>query len=219
MIICIFDCGESGDTAKEIRRIVGESISTIIRVRDNKISINIDNFDGFIISGVPKSVFEDDKWINDLKGVILTKKPVLGICFGHQLIAHINGGKIEDREDGYNFGYENIDLTENGVKSRLFDGLPNKFVVFSTHREHVTRLPKNSNLLAVRENDEIQAFSIRNYFGVQFHPEMSWEIANNLGKKRKFDPKYPGEDMLVESRKMNSRILKNFVSIVTDSII
>ncbi|MFU8868954.1 type 1 glutamine amidotransferase [Natronococcus sp.] len=94
--------------------------------------------------------------------------PVLGVCFGHQLVADVLGGEVEPMGE-YELGYREVEV-EPGASSVLLDGLADRFVAFSTHSDEVTALPPDTTVTA--SNDySIQGFRRGDAFGVQFHPE------------------------------------------------
>ena len=215
MTICIYDCDydEGRDnTAIEIKNILKGFKMEIFRAKDNVFPKSIKPFKGFIITGSSKSLSDRLDWMDTLRGLLRTDKPVLGICFGHQMLAGLFGGTVE-KMPGVNFGYESVTLTEQARNSPLFRGIPASFLAFSSHRHVVTKLPSEFTLLAISSGN-IQAFQRENYFGVQFHPDISWQMAKRLGEKRNLDPRYPGDELVRMSRKINKKILVNFAGIV-----
>lgn len=126
-----------------------------------------------ILSGGPMSVYDENspkislevihEWIN--KGI-----PILGICYGHQLLAHVLGGKVEKGAQGE---YGPIDV-EIVADSLLFRGMPRRFRVWMNHRDSVFELPSGFYATAKTKNTPIAAFenARMRVFGVQFHPEV-----------------------------------------------
>ncbi|MBF0410573.1 MAG: glutamine-hydrolyzing GMP synthase [Candidatus Riflebacteria bacterium] len=128
------------------------------------------NLVGIIFSGGPHSVLETGHpCINfDLHNCPV---PILGLCYGHQLLAQLSGGKVETggkRE----YGSAEINITE---KSRLFDGLGKSQSVWMSHGDHVSELPAGFRITASSPSLSIAAFESDSgkFFGVQFHPEVS----------------------------------------------
>lgn len=134
------------------------------------------NFDGIVISGSAASVYDDEEWITQLSNSILEwdqqKLPILGVCFGHQLIAQIFGGKVEKNKRGWEVGSCDLDLTEAGKSDLLFHSIPPRFKVMQSHQDIVTQLPPGAECLASSAICEFQSFKIGNRIRtVQFHPE------------------------------------------------
>lgn len=142
--------------------------------------IQSNNADAWIITGSPCSVYNCEAWMvnleEEMKNIQSSQIPVLGICFGHQLIAKCFGGTVELNPQGWELGAYPIQFTAAGKKSQLFSGMEENAIVNESHQDSVTVLPENAIELA-RNNKGNQAFMIHdNYYGVQFHPEYSWEV-------------------------------------------
>lgn len=136
--------------------------------------IEKENIGAIIISGGPCSVDENEKFIEIVKKILeKTRKgiPVLGICFGHQLIAYVMGGKVEKRFKS-EFGETKINVLTRDV---LFEGVPNIFTAWMSHNDTVTSLPDELVVLAVSENNVIASYRHKELpiYGVQFHPEVT----------------------------------------------
>jgi GMP synthase (glutamine-hydrolysing) len=110
-------------------------------------------------------------WLRDAAGRNI---PVLGICFGHQLLAHALGGEVGYRPDGIRIGTVAARLTTAASGDPLFGDLPAQFPVQVVHRQSVMRLPEHAIVLAGDASDAHQAFRVGEAaWGVQFHPEFS----------------------------------------------
>ena len=138
------------------------------------------NADAWIITGSPCSVYNCEAWMvnleEEMKNIQFSQIPVLGICFGHQLIAKCFGGTVELNPQGWELGAYPVQFTAAGKKSQLFSGMEENAIVYESHQDSVTVLPENAIQLA-RNNKGNQAFMIHdNFYGVQFHPEFSWEV-------------------------------------------
>lgn len=104
--------------------------------------------------------------------------PVLGVCYGHQLLADALGGVVSYNARGRQIGTVEARLTTEGTKDELLSGLGDPLVVQTSHRQHVLRLPPSAVLLASSPLDENHAFRVgKNAWGVQFHPEFDHEVA------------------------------------------
>jgi len=103
-------------------------------------------------------------------------RPVLGICFGHQLIARALGGIVERHVKGPEAGTVEVELTDAGQRDPLFAGLPVRFGVQQGHEDHVARLPPGAVLLARNDHTPVQAFAHGPMLrAIQFHPEFTAE--------------------------------------------
>lgn len=146
-----------------------------------------DIYDGLIISGSRYSVVSDahEEWMQDLSTFIQDVQgciPVLGVCFGHQLLASSLGGSVIKHPSGRAMGTVRIVLA-NEAGDRLLAGLPNEILVNVSHLDVVTSLPNGSELLGENTHG-IYVFRVGESWGVQFHPEMTGEIAIALASSR-----------------------------------
>ncbi len=135
----------------------------------NKFPENTDGIKGVILSGSPFSVYDKNAFDFDLK-LIRKKFPLLGICYGAQLIVHKAGGKIEaskNREYGRAF-FESVNT--NDV---LFKGLNPLAPVWMSQGDNITQLPAEFEKIALTTDIPVAAFKARGEatWGVQFHPE------------------------------------------------
>jgi GMP synthase (glutamine-hydrolysing) len=123
---------------------------------------------GVILSGGPQSVYAAEA-PKIRKGVLDLGVPVLGICYGHQLLAQMLGGHVTKRDGEY--GHARLEVK---VPDTLFRGTPPSQQVWMSHSDAVTRLPKGAATIASTERCENAAFADfkRRVFGVQFHPEV-----------------------------------------------
>ena len=125
---------------------------------------------GVILSGSPLSVYDPDSFQPDLSGII-GKYPVLGICYGAQLISYRYGGKVESagtRE----YGRAHLSNIEEG--NPLFDGISDGSVVWMSHGDSITAIPEGYRTIASTSsvrNAALQSCSEK-VWGVQFHPEV-----------------------------------------------
>jgi GMP synthase (glutamine-hydrolysing) len=100
--------------------------------------------------------------------------PLLGICYGHQLIAHALGGEVGDNPAGREMGTVEVEIAAGAEGDPLFAGLPERFPAQATHLQSVLRMPDGATLLARSAGDACHAFRWGEAtWGVQFHPEFS----------------------------------------------
>lgn len=125
---------------------------------------------GIILSGGPSSVYAKDAPLPD-RAVFKLDLPMLGICYGLQILATFLGGKVER---GLKREYGKGTLTVKDKTSALFKGLPAKLQVWNSHGDKLTKLPSGFEIVAVTENSDFAAVENRKrrMFGLQFHPEV-----------------------------------------------
>ena len=110
---------------------------------------------------------------------------MLGICFGHQILCDALGGRVMNNDRGWEVGSSNVYLTSSGRKSELFKGLGDTLSVYESHHDTVVDLPDEIDILADNFYG-LQSFSYRNFiFGVQFHPEFSYDVMKAYYSARK----------------------------------
>lgn len=136
-------------------------------------------FDGIIVTGSPLSVTEYAPWMEDLGQRLLElgKKgtPVLGVCFGHQLLARAAGAGVVKNPRGREIGTIMVELTAAGAEDPLFSWTRDHAEVAcqATHVDAVDALPPGATLLAGNENTPVQAYRLSDAIAcVQFHPEI-----------------------------------------------
>ncbi len=153
-------------------------------------------FDRIIVSGSRTSSLGDSPWVGELidfiKKAVELRKPFLGICFGHQILARALGGKeVVSVAAVPEYGWVQVELTE---PSRLTQGLPPSFYSFGAHVEEVNQLPRGLKSFARSTDCQIQGFQHNELpvFGIQFHPEKSNTDAKKILKERKLTQSLSG---------------------------
>jgi GMP synthase (glutamine-hydrolysing) len=142
-----------------------------------------------VVTGSPAMVTEEagwslgcEKWIAEL---VDRNTPVLGVCYGHQLLARALGGAAGENPNGMEIGTHEVELTDAGREDPLFAGLPSQLVVQQTHRQSVVELPDGARHLAGNDHDAFQAFAIGDRaWGLQFHPEFDANIMVGYARAR-----------------------------------
>ena len=135
---------------------------------------NIDNsIKGIILSGGPLNVYQINKYSFD-KRIIENQIPILGICFGHQILSKLNGGRV--KQSKYReFGLANIRKKRESILTKNFFNKKNINKVWMSHADQVSKLPKNFNVIASSQNSKFAIIENKkkNFYGVQFHPEVT----------------------------------------------
>ncbi len=136
----------------------------------------LEGFEAVIMTGSPLSVLDAHltPWMKDAADYLMTasaRVPVLGVCFGHQLLGWKLGATVRRNPNGRELGTVDVHLR---VRDPLFAELPDVVQVQATHDDEVAALPEGAELLATNEHCPVQAFAwgprVR---AVQFHPEMN----------------------------------------------
>ncbi|MGL4595173.1 MAG: glutamine-hydrolyzing GMP synthase, partial [Thermoguttaceae bacterium] len=127
---------------------------------------------GIILSGGPSSVYRDEGRIVD-PAIFDLGIPVLGICYGMQVMARHFGASVQ-RAPEAEYGRTTMTLTEQGHQSALLQKTAASQQVWMSHADHLTEIPANFDCLATSPNSPVCAMQHRQLplFGVQFHPEV-----------------------------------------------
>lgn len=134
---------------------------------DSLKSVNTDNFDLVILSGSHDNsiVWNGDKYLDELNFVKNTTKPIIGICFGLELIVKSFGGEIKELENK-DKGIKEIEILDKSIYSKPV------IKVYESHRWTVGKLPEDFDILAKSEiGPEIIKHKTLPIYGFQFHPE------------------------------------------------
>jgi len=157
--------------ARRIREL-GVFSEIVSHKKTNNLNI-FKNAKGIVLSGGPLNVYENNK-VKFNKKIIELGIPILGICFGHQIIAKLMGGKV-NKSKFREFGLAKIKKKNNSLLIKNFFSKNNTNDVWMSHADQVSRLPKEFKIIASSKNSKLTI--IENYknkiYGVQFHPEVT----------------------------------------------
>lgn len=133
---------------------------------------------GVLITGSAAMVTERHPWSEEsadwLREARRNGVPMLGICYGHQLLAHAFGGVVGDNPAGREIGTAELELHPPAASDPLFAGLPMRIHAQTTHLQTVLEPPPGATVLARSARDACQAFRLDDrVWGLQFHPEFS----------------------------------------------
>ena len=131
------------------------------------------NVIGVILSGGPLNVYNSYKFRFNRK-VLFLNIPILGICFGHQIISKELGGKVK-KSRFREFGFAEIKKVNNSLLIKNFFNNKNTNNVWMSHADHVSKLPNGFKVVASSKNSKFTIIenNKKKYYGVQFHPEVT----------------------------------------------
>jgi len=185
----------------------------------------IDKVEGVIIGGLAEGGYETmNKQIRNtinnltpgLKKLLDMDKPTLSICFGTQIIGEMLGVDIVTDKKMAETGVVDMELTSEGKKDPIFDGVDTKFKVIAAHKASLKNLPKNTIHLARNDKCSIQAYKHgKSVYAVQFHPEITFEqfeyrVSFYPEYKYKKDKSVNGDEIVAD------KIVRNFVKLVSN---
>ena len=157
--------------ARRIRELgVFSEIVSHKKIKNKDIDYNIK---GIILSGGPLNVYEIKKYSFDKK-IIENGVPILGICFGHQILSKLNGGKVKQSKHR-EFGLANIYKKKESLLIKNFFNNKKINKVWMSHADQVSKLPKDFNVIASSQNSKFAIIEnkFKKFYGVQFHPEVT----------------------------------------------
>jgi GMP synthase (glutamine-hydrolysing) len=136
---------------------------------------------GVVVTGSSAMVSEREPWSERaaawLADAVRAGTAVLGICYGHQLLAHGLGGRVGANPRGREIGTIHLRMAPEAQRDALLCGLPERTLAHTTHLEAVLELPPGARRLAESDADPNQAFAIgARAWGVQFHPEFDADV-------------------------------------------
>lgn len=137
---------------------------------------------GIVLTGSDAMLTDNPEWSlrtqSWLEHALAQDVPVLGVCYGHQLLAQTLGGKVGWSPLGEEIGTVTVELTAESRNDPLTAELPGTLTVQAAHSQSVLELPRDARLLARNAHDRIQAFAWGTQaWGLQFHPEFDADIS------------------------------------------
>ena len=160
---------------------------TVYEVSSGKFPAAVDACDAYLITGSVKGAYDEDDWIGTLKQFIQechkAHKKMVGICFGHQILAHALGGKSEKSHKGWGLGLKTFDV--EGTKPWM-NGRPAQCSLYFSHQDQVVQLPVGAERLGGNGFCENAFFAMGDQvLGIQGHPEFTAGIMQDILAKPK----------------------------------
>jgi len=158
------------------------------------------DYSGIIITGSPEMVTEINLKKTRMHGWLMERQksgqPMLGICFGHQLLNILNGGTVAFNPSGNNTCMEKTHLTRAGRKDNLLGNLPDSFDVYKVHQQSIHTPPESAEILARNDDGIIDAIRFHEHtWGLQFHPEFDAAISRLTIREQENDLNSEGFDV------------------------
>ncbi len=167
----------------------------IYNVVEGRYPADDERFDAYLVTGSKADSFGPDPWIQTLKTFLLDRyergDKLLGVCFGHQLLALLLGGKAERASQGWGMGIHQYQLNERA--DWMSPALPDLTLLIS-HQDQVTRLPENARVIASSDFCPYAAYAIGDQvLCFQGHPEFVHDYSRELLELRQ---QHLGEELI-----------------------
>jgi GMP synthase-like glutamine amidotransferase len=151
-------------------------------VRGGELPATVTECDAYLCTGSRHSVYDDADWIKQAADLVRslhdTERPLIGVCFGHQLIAEALGGRIERAATGWGVGVQGIEVVQN---ERWMTPRSRRCRLQFMHQDQVSRLPAEAVLLGRTDHCPIAMFRVgTTTLGIQAHPEFTVAYAEAL---------------------------------------
>ncbi len=143
---------------------------------------SLDDFDGWLCSPSRRSTYDDLPWLPDvsalLRRLVAEERPLIGICFGHQLLAQALGGEVKRADDGWNIGVQDYAV----LAQPWWMNPPRDHVrLIASHQDQVVSLPPDATLLAGNDGCPNGGMLIgERAWTIQLHPEFTAALADSL---------------------------------------
>jgi len=160
---------------------------SVYQVTEGQYPESVDECDAYLITGSKSSVYDDEPWIAELQDYVVSlhkeRKKLIGICFGHQLIAQALGGLTQKSKNGWGVG----NAVSNIEKTMPWMGnAKQQFSLLVSHQDQVTTLPVDALLIASNEQCPNTGFQIASHMlAFQGHPEFSEDYLKYSMNKRR----------------------------------
>jgi GMP synthase-like glutamine amidotransferase len=193
----------------------------LFEVTEGALPASIDEADAYLVTGSIKGVYDDDPWIGQLGAFIRrafgSGKKLVGICFGHQIIAHSLGGRAEKSAKGWGAGRKTFNLQARKPWLTPWQG---DLALYFLHQDQVTALPAGGERLAGNGFCPNVMYAIGDQvLGIQGHPEYSPDLMHALLKYLRDENGLPFKEVLEQydfaepDSRLVARWIVNFLQI------
>ncbi len=148
---------------------------------------SVDDCDAYLITGSPRGAYDPDEWIADLMAFIReayqAERKLVGICFGHQILAHALGGRCEKSEKGWGLGLKTFEIY---ASKAWMSAAPPQCALHFVHQDQVVQLPPGAELLGGNDFCPNLFFVLDDrVLGIQGHPEFTAEMMEEIIEARR----------------------------------
>lgn len=173
---------------------------TVIEVFKGEQLPQLTEVSGVVITGSPAMVTDKLDWSEYtaewLRKAVASELPILGICYGHQLLAHALGGRVDFHHRGREIGTTLVTPHAESIEDILFAEISEPFAVHVSHMQTVIELPPNATILASNDFEPHHAVKFSELcWGLQFHPEFEEVAMRSYIEERQSDLKSEGMDV------------------------
>jgi len=158
-------------------------------VENGVLPARVEDHAGYVITGSPASVYDDKDWVRALleftAGIHRQGLPLLGICFGLQVVAQALGGEVAPNPKGWELGVVEVGLTPAGRAFPALAGAPAPLRILESHQDIAIRLPEGAEVLAGSTHTPVEIFTLGDRtLCLQGHPEMDNAMVQDIIERR-----------------------------------
>ncbi|MCK5148148.1 glutamine amidotransferase [bacterium] len=183
---------------------------------------------GIIITGSLSNITENTDWMQRaaawVRQAVKSETPMMGVCFGHQLMGWAHGAEVDNNPNGPEYGTVEIELVQEGYDDALLAGLSSPFHAQASHSQSILSLPDGAVRLAYNDHEEFHALRYgKNAWSFQFHPEWNDHIMKDVIAVNRETLAQAGQDAdfllsMVENTDPAGAIMEHFAALVAQNL-